>query len=45
MDQSPQAQSRTDRAATEHSHSSVATHRRGERTRTYVYRPRPEARM
>lgn len=26
-------------------HSSVATHRKGERTRTYTYQPRPEARM
>lgn len=33
------------RAKVETGGSSVATHRRGERMRTYHYQPRPEGRM
>lgn len=45
MQQHQQPETADPREKVETSGSSVATHRRGERMRTYHYQPRPEGRM
>jgi hypothetical protein len=45
MEQRPMRDHPDDRREPMQSGSSVATHRKAERSRTFTYHPRPEARM